>query len=444
MSGISPVRVQVPLHNQIIQAHPAGKEILMCNGRQSVRIVLFVLFGVVLICCAFWQGQLDAAAAPAQQGTMEPPPPLNDLFVNASPLPAPPFSVGPVNIRGAGMEPGESVPTCAQWEWGFGNTIWYTYEPATTGSLALRPYSWEFPVVLAVYRSLDPPSPASLTQVFCYQYYYDSAKVVQMEAGNTYYLQLGTLYDYPTEYMNPNVWLEGFVPPPPEASFYYYPDQPSTVDYVSFNNNSWDPYSGIASCAWNFGDGSVASDCYPTHRFTTEGDYSVQLTVTTYDGRTGSTTSTVAVRNHDVAITKFSVPQSAQVGQTRSIVVGINSKLHPETVRVYLESSTPQGGWTPLGELRQYVPVRSSNRTTDFAFSYTFSPQDALMGKVSFRATANIDANDMYPADNQAISFAVKVNAGKKGGVEASAVIEEPAMLQAPEHPLFLPLIKNP
>jgi hypothetical protein len=63
-----------------------------------------------------------------------------------------------------------------------------------------------------------------------------------------------------------------------------------------------------------------------------------------------------------------------------------------------------------VGSLRQYVPVRPANRTTDFRFSYTFTSADAQIGKVTFRAEANIvDAWDALPADNQAISAPVKV-----------------------------------
>jgi len=56
------------------------------------------------------------------------------------------------------------------------------------------------------------------------------------------------------------------------------------------------------------------------------------------------------------------------------------------------------------------VPVRPSNRTTDFNFSYTFTSEDAAIGKVTFRAVASIiEARDALSADNEAISSPTKV-----------------------------------
>jgi len=57
------------------------------------------------------------------------------------------------------------------------------------------------------------------------------------------------------------------------------------------------------------------------------------------------------------------------------------------------------------------VPVRSANRTTDFNFSYTFTSADAQVGKVTFKAVANIfGARDALPADNEAIATPIKVS----------------------------------
>ncbi len=63
-----------------------------------------------------------------------------------------------------------------------------------------------------------------------------------------------------------------------------------------------------------------------------------------------------------------------------------------------------------MGTLAQYVPVRSGNRTTNFAFSYTFTSADAVVGKVTFEAVATIiGARDALPADNTLIAPPTKV-----------------------------------
>jgi hypothetical protein len=55
--------------------------------------------------------------------------------------------------------------------------------------------------------------------------------------------------------------------------------------------------------------------------------------------------------------------------------------------------------------------VRPSNRTTGFQFSYTFTPEDAALGRINFRAVANlVDARDALPTNNEAISLPTKVN----------------------------------
>jgi PKD repeat protein len=226
------------------------------------------------------------------------------------------------------------------------------------------------------------------------------------EAGTTYHFQVRGVYN---EGSPLRFHLE--TTPPPQAEFWFNPGDPSVFETVYFNDYSWDPGEvGIASQAWDLGDGTSDTGCCPSHRYAADGDYTVQLAVTTYDGRTGSTSKTVSVRTHDVAIFKFSAPQAAKAKQTRTIVVGISSKRYPEQVQVELYKSVPSG-FDHVGGLRQYVPIRSGGRTTDFKFSYTFSPEDASIGKVTFKAVAYIiDARDALPADNEAISAPAKVS----------------------------------
>ena len=87
----------------------------------------------------------------------------------------------------------------------------------------------------------------------------------------------------------------------------------------------------------------------------------------------------------------------------------VNNTRYPEQVQVELYKSTAWG-WEWVGSLQMYVPVRPSNRTTSFEFSYTFTDQDALLGRINFRAVANIiNARDALPVNNEAISLPTKV-----------------------------------
>jgi hypothetical protein len=200
------------------------------------------------------------------------------------------------------------------------------------------------------------------------------------------------------------------VTPAPVANMSFNPGDPSVYDTVQFFSNSFDPGEvGIESLAWTFGDGDTGEGCCPTHRYPADGEYTVGLTVTTFDGRTARTERIVEVRTHDVTIAKLTVPQSASVGQTRQLSVGVSNKRYGESVQVQLFKSGP-GGFQLVGTLTQSVPVRGGGRTTEFKYSYTFTSDDAALGKVTFEAVASIvGARDALPTDNEVTALPTKV-----------------------------------
>jgi hypothetical protein len=135
----------------------------------------------------------------------------------------------------------------------------------------------------------------------------------------------------------------------------------------------------------------------------------VRHIVRTFDGREASVEYTISVRTHDVAITSASFPKTANSGQTKIITISVKSSFSSEYVTVQLLKSVP-GGMAPVGEITQWVPLKPGGRATDFVFSYTFTPQDADFGKVTFKAVAVIVGyNDCHPADNEIVSLPVKV-----------------------------------
>ncbi len=261
--------------------------------------------------------------------------------------------------------------------WGWMSTFWAVYTGAGLGSL---------------------------NEVAC-RSYGDTGAFLAV-AGVTYFIQVGSLY-------NDGGWLtfQLKVAPPPTVDFYYYPYDPSSFDTVEFNTSWNDPANvGGDTFTWNFGDGATATGSSAYHHYAVDGNYTVTHGFTTYDGRSASVSKTITVRTHDVAIIKFTVPNSASAGQTRGITVGIKNLRYAERVRIELYRSTPSG-YVYVGWLEMTVPVRSGNRTTDFNFSYTFTSEDAKIGKVTFKAVATIqDARDALPADNEAISQPVKVS----------------------------------
>ena len=206
-------------------------------------------------------------------------------------------------------------------------------------------------------------------------------------------------------------------PPPPQPpewpliGFWNEPAVPSIFDLVTFGLYGYFPPEW--ECHWDFGDGTTSNECfvYQGKQFQQDGDYTVNVEVTNEFGETDSTSRVVSVRTHDVAITKFTVPQSASAGQTRQLSVSVRNTRYLEMVQVELYKITANElVW--VGTLKQTVPVRAGNRTTTFNFSYTFTAEDARVGKVTFKAMAFLleGVRDAWPADNEAISLRTRVS----------------------------------
>jgi hypothetical protein len=191
--------------------------------------------------------------------------------------------------------------------------------------------------------------------------------------------------------------------PPDPRGFWNEPAIPSIFDEVAFGLYDFPPPEW--NCEWDFGDGTPNrfTQCWEVQykQYNQDGDYSVAVLITSENGDLAWFGRTVSVRTHDVAITKFTVPQSASAGQTRQIVVNVRNSRYPERVQVDLYKN----GDILVGSLIQEVPVRPANRTTAFSFSYTFTKEDARNGKVTFRAVAiPLDAREAWWADNEAIA----------------------------------------
>jgi PKD repeat protein len=323
-------------------------------------------------------------------------PPVNDNFANATPISSLPFQ-NDVDTTAATVETGEpSLCTPPPSE----QTAWYAYIPASSGSVTANVTIAPAPTGIAVYTG---SSLAGLTQLGCH---YGFPLTIHVDAGTTYYLQIGTFGQ-----QGGQLRFVIDVAPPPVANFSFSPGDPSIFDGLQFYNYSYDPANaGFSSVSWSFGDGSSATGCCATHKYAKDGDYTVELDVTTTDGRTASTTQAVHVKTHDVTIAKLLVPQTARSGQTKTITVGLTDSRYPETVQLQLLRSVPGGGFQQVGQLTQSVPVRGANRTTDFSINYTFTSDDASLGKVTFEAIATIqNARDALPSDNTVIALPTTV-----------------------------------
>ena len=331
-------------------------------------------------------------------------PPPNDAFADATVVDPGglPFHDTQTGLA-ATLEPREPAASCSA----FGpptNSWWYTFTPAVSGSFTVRAGGGGVPT-LSVYTG---GSLVGLSEQAC-RFGNDTVGTFAAAAGVTYHVQVG---DYYAGNYGP-VSFSLARAPDPSPTFGSSPSDPSRYDTLMFYNTSSDPGgNSIASERWDFGDGTVLSDPgqSPTHRFAADGDYTVTLIITTTDGRTASVSDTVQVRTHDVAITDFAVPESAQSGRSKAITVGVANSRYPETVRVELLKTVSGGGFTEVGVLTQSLPARANRHKTDFPFRYTFTSDDADAGRVTFQAVATIvGARDALPGDNTVIALPTKV-----------------------------------
>jgi len=347
-------------------------------------------------------GSVATGPANLQLNVQQVPPPANDDFVDAKIVGPRPF-VDPVDLTSATTEPGE--PMAPGGFFTIEASAWYAFTPEVTESVTASLSSCCVGSVLAVFTG---SSLQDLTEVAAR---YGSGQLVtfQAVAGTPYYIQLGrgSLVGGTAQM---TFRLEAA--PPPVANFYFFPFDASIYNTVQFMDMSFDPANvGFASQVWQFGDGTSASEPSPSHRYAADGDYAVGFAVATLDGRTASSSQVLHVRTHDVAITKFTVPTSAKAGQTREITIGVRNTLYPENVQFQLSKGVPGGGLQTVGTLTQLIPVRPGNKTVPVTLSYTFSNDDALVGKVTFQVTAEIlGVRDAIPADNTAIAAPTRVN----------------------------------
>jgi PKD repeat protein len=81
----------------------------------------------------------------------------------------------------------------------------------------------------------------------------------------------------------------------PSASFECNNTDLQTGTDIQFMDNSVDPENSSISWFWDFGDGNTSDLQTPTHKFVTQGDYNVTLTVTDDENATDTYTMTVSV-----------------------------------------------------------------------------------------------------------------------------------------------------
>lgn len=135
-----------------------------------------------------------------------------------------------------------------------------------------------------------------------------------------------------------------------------------------------------------------------THRYAADGDYRLEMSATTDDGRSGTGSQTLHVETPDVTLTGLSLPAQARAGQTKPVKVSVVNNRSDENVVVSLRRKAESGYYQEAGTLTRWV--RAGGRV-DFPFACTYTAADAAAGQAEFEVTANIDGR--YDGDSHAV-----------------------------------------
>ena len=104
-------------------------------------------------------------------------------------------------------------------------------------------------------------------------------------------------------------------PNPPRVDFAITPRTPSILDPIRFIDRSEDSDGSLISWHWDFGDGHASREREPIHRFETEGDYTVTLTVIDDSGLSSSLEQALRVTE---------TPDVVAVDDVWALIVGIS------------------------------------------------------------------------------------------------------------------------
>ncbi|MEV6713805.1 PKD domain-containing protein [Lentzea sp. NPDC051208] len=298
------------------------------------------------------------------------------------------------DLRRATSEPDELMASCDP---GAGQSVWYRYTPDRTRSVQVTRASGY--TVLSVHRA------TGLSELDCAgasDYY---GPVFLATAGESYLIRAAHNVEQAGQFE-----LNLVNAPAIKPSAYATPDRPSTFDDVQFSPYAGDPLSReLVGGEIQFGDGATSPFTGTQavgHRYAKDGKYTVRVTGTTKDGRTGTTEQVLEVTTHDVKLTWLSLPATARAGDTKRIKVSVTNTRYDEDVRVSLKRKTTSGYYEEIGYLTQRVAASPTGKV-EFPFAYTYTAADAAAGQVEFKLVAELNRweyDDAQPADNELVA----------------------------------------
>ncbi|MCP2250349.1 PKD domain-containing protein [Lentzea aerocolonigenes] len=297
------------------------------------------------------------------------------------------------DLRRATSEPDELTASCGP---DANQSVWFRYTPDRTRIVHVKWSVWS--TVLNVRRAAD------LSELDCAGGSDPYGLVFTATAGESYLVRVAqdaeSAGQFKVSFANA---------PAIKPNAYTSVEQPSVFDDVQFEPGSGDPLGReLVSGEIQFGDGAstpVTGTQAVSHRYAKDGKYTVRVTGTTKDGRTGTTEQVLEVATHDVKLSGLSVPSTARAGETKRIKVSVTNTRYDENVRVSLKRKSVHGYYEEVGYLIQRVAASPTGKV-EFPFAYTYTAADAAAGQVEFNLVTVINSNyeDAQPADNELVA----------------------------------------
>jgi hypothetical protein len=343
-------------------------------------------------------------AGPVEFGVELVPRPVNDAFASAVDVPLDTdvaADPGP-----ATLEAGEPKPRC---EYPTTRSLWFRYTPDHARFVSAKVTQHLSTASVAVFRGT---ALTALTEVDCLHTSHHPA-IFAAVPGETYYVRVADEVNG-TEPLTLRLTDAPQIQP---IASWVDPNRPGVFDQVRFSIDPGDPAGRwLAGGEVRFGDGtSAAIPAVPGpadvwHKYATDGEYEVTITGHTADGRSGTSTRTLKVETRDVTVSNIAAPATAKAGDTGHVEVSVTTTRYTEDVVVELLRRRPDGYYDVVGTVRQYV---GKDSTATVPFTYTYSADDAAIGKATLKARARIyKRDDNNPADNERVAETTVVAAG--------------------------------
>ncbi len=316
----------------------------------------------------------------------------NDDLAAAADLPLDTDVAG--DTGAATLEAGEPKPSC---ENSSTRSVWFRHTADRARILSAEVTQTSSGASIAVFRG------TALTEVDCMRSSHDPA-IFTTSPGETYYLRVAN-DDYSTTALTLRLADAPQIRP---GTSWMTPEHPGVFDEVRFGIDQGDPAGRLlAGGEVRFGDGTPAAVLPPgysevSHRYASDGEYELTISGYTADGRSGSSTRTVKVETHDVTVTGVLAPATAKAGETGQVEVSVGNTRYAEDTVVELLRRRTDGYHDVVASVRRHV---AEDSTVTVPFSYTYTADDAALGKATLKARVRLDGReDNNPVDNERVA----------------------------------------